>query len=411
MPRLLCLLSPGMAEAAPAPPQVSIRPLILVLGVCGFASTFTMRLVDPIVPTLAGEYGRSIPQIAMIATAFSFSYALGQPFLGPIADSAGKVRTIVVCLMLLGLFSVLSAFAPSFELLTLARSITGVVAGGIIPVAMAAIGDRAPVAGRQAALGHFMVLTLVGQMSGAACSGFVADYLGWRSVFFMAAMLALLAALLAQVALKPRPDAQRKPLSLKGALAGYGVVFSNPRSRLLYGLVVLEGSLVFGLPPYVAAILAQRSGVGASEAGLAIAGMGLGGLIYGLATAQLVGWLGQRRMMIAGGLCMAAAMLIFTLPLPWWTAIALFILQGFGFFLLHGTYQALATELSPSVRGSAMALFACSLFLGHAIGPLVVGFGLSVIGMPATLVCLAVGTALVGYVSGNVLKVEDQRPR
>ena len=129
-----------MAEAAPAPPQVSIRPLILVLGVCGFASTFTMRLVDPIVPTLAGEYGRSIPQIAMIATAFSFSYALGQPFLGPIADSAGKVRTIVVCLMLLGLFSVLSAFAPSIEWLTLARSITGVVAGGIIPVAMAAIG-------------------------------------------------------------------------------------------------------------------------------------------------------------------------------------------------------------------------------------------------------------------------------
>ncbi|MGL4974901.1 MAG: MFS transporter, partial [Bosea sp. (in: a-proteobacteria)] len=222
-----------MAEPQPEAPQGSIRPLIFVLGVCGFASTFTMRLVDPIVPTLAAEFSRTIPQIAMIATAFSFSYALGQPFLGPIADSAGKLRTIVACLTLLGLLSVLSSFASSFELLTLARSMTGVVAGGIIPVAMAAIGDRAPVAGRQAALGQFTVLMLAGQMAGAACSGIVADYLGWRAVFFMAAMLALLAALLAQVVLKPRPDAVRRPLSLKGALEGYGVVFSNPRSKLL----------------------------------------------------------------------------------------------------------------------------------------------------------------------------------
>ena len=143
-----------MSDAPSAPPpaapsQGSLNSLILVLGACGFASTFTMRLLDPLVPTLAAEFGRSIAQVAAIATAFSFAYAIGQPFLGPIADSLGKLRTIATCLGALALLSLAVTFAGSFEMLTVVRMVAGISAGGIIPVAMAAIGDRAPMAERQ----------------------------------------------------------------------------------------------------------------------------------------------------------------------------------------------------------------------------------------------------------------------
>ncbi|MFN3673234.1 MAG: MFS transporter, partial [Bosea sp. (in: a-proteobacteria)] len=172
------------APPDPARPDTSqLRLLILVLGACGFASTFTMRIVDPLVPTLAEAYGRTIVEVAAMATGFSFSYAIGQPFLGPIADSVGKLRTISVCLGLLALLSVLAAFSRSFEMLTLVRAATGIAAGGVIPIAMAAIGDRAPMAERQIMLGRFLVLMIVGQMAGAACSGLIAEYVGWRGVF------------------------------------------------------------------------------------------------------------------------------------------------------------------------------------------------------------------------------------
>lgn len=384
----------------------SLKRLIWVLGACGFASTFTMRLLDPLVPTLANEFGRTIPQVAMVATAFSISYAIGQPFLGPIADAVGKARTIFVSAAALAVMLVGSALITSFEALFAIRMLMGVFAGGIIPLAMAAIGDRAPMAERQVALGRFLTIMIVGQTAGAAASGIIADHFGWRAVMLTSAVLAGLAAVLVHVVLKPRPDAKREVLSISGALGRYRTVFRNPRTLVLYGLVITEGALIFGIMPYVAGILGDRWGVGPSEAGLAVGGAGLGGLVYGFTVRFLVAKLGPVRMVTAGGLLMAMAIAVFSIPfLPWWTAILCFIVQGFGFFLMHGTFQAQATELAPEARGSAVALFACALFCGHALGPVIVGALKLSFGVAPALLAMAVGIALLGLVAPRVLKM------
>ncbi|WP_066468861.1 MFS transporter [Bosea sp. WAO] len=400
-----------MAEAAqPRPAPGSLKALILVLGACGFASTFTMRILDPLVPTLANEFTRSIPQVAAIATAFSFAYAIGQPFLGPVADSFGKLRTISTCLLLLATLSAAAAFAWSFDTLTIMRTAAGIVAGGVIPAAMAAIGDRAPMAERQVQLGRFLVLMIVGQMAGAACSGLIATHIGWRGVFLVAGALAAIAGVLVMIVLKPRPDAQRPKLSFSGALARYATVFANPQTKVLYGLVIIEGALVFGMPPYVAAILHERAGVGPSQAGIVIAGTGLGGIVYGILTRVLVERLGPARMTTAGGALMALAYCLFALPmLPWWSAIAIFTLSGFGFFLMHGTFQALATELAPSARGSAVALFACALFCGHALGPLLMGTALHLFGTSGAILSFAVAVGLLGLLVPRALRLGGSR--
>jgi YNFM family putative membrane transporter len=400
-----------MPDTPAAPPKPrSLTSLILVLGACGFASTFTMRIVDPLVPTLAMEFTRTIPQVAAIATAFSFAYALGQPFLGPVADSVGKLRTISTCLGALAVLSLAAAFAGSFDMLTAARMVAGVAAGGVIPIAMAAIGDRAPMAERQIMLGRFLVLMIVGQMAGAACSGLIAEHLGWRGVFVMAGLIAGLAGLLVVLVLKPRPNTLRPPLSFKGALASYAAVFANPRSKLLYGLVIVEGSLIFGMPPYVAAILQERASVGPSQAGLVIAGTGLGGIVYGVLTRLLVERLGPARMAVVGGVLMGGAYVLFALPfLPWWSAIPIFVLNGFGFFLMHGTFQAQATELAPTARGSAVALFACALFCGHALGPLMMGAALHLLGTSGAILLFAAGITLLGLLVPRILPLAGSR--
>lgn len=397
---------PGQA-AAPGP--VSLRPLILVLGACGFASTFTMRIIDPLIPTLAGEFGRSVPQIVMMVTGFSLAYALGQPFLGPVADAVGKIRTILTCLLALALFSTVAALSQSYEIMAVVRGVTGIASGGIIPIAMAAIGDRAPMQERQVALGRFLVLMIIGQMSGSACSGLIATHLGWRAAFLAAAGVAALAALLVALVLKPRRNVTRQTLSIAGALANYRIVFANPRTKLLYGLVVVEGILLFGIPAYVAAILFERSGVGPAQAGLAIAGMGFGCLVYGLMTRILVERLGPTLMTRTGGVICAVGLALFAFDWPWWSAIPLFALQGFGFFLLHGTFQAQATELAPSARGSAMALFACCFFLGQATGPVAMGAVMHLLGAAPAILTFAVAIAVFGYLTPRILPVPRSR--
>ena len=381
----------------------SLGALIPVLGLCGFASTFTMRLIDPLVPTLAAEFGQSVHQIAFLVTAFSGCYALGQPFLGPIADSVGKLRSISTCLALLCVLSALAAFATEFWMLLVLRAAGGVMAGGVIPAAMAAIGDRAPMSERQIMLGRFLVIMIIGQMAGAAFSGIMADHIGWRAVMLTAAILAAGGALLVRIVLKPRANADRPPLSVAGVAASYRAVFANPRSKMLYLLVMLEGALIFGIHPFVAAILHERSGVGSSEAGLAIGAMGLGGLLYGVLTRILVQRVGPRQMMRLGGLAMAAGYIAFAATAPWWSAMAVFLAVGFGFFLLHGTFQAQATELAPTARGSAMALFACFFFMGHATGPLVMGALLHALGTHGALLTAGIGIGVLGLLSPKLL--------
>jgi predicted MFS family arabinose efflux permease len=137
-----------------------------------------------------------------------------------------------------------------------------------------------------------------------------------------------------------------------------------------------------------------------------VGGAGLGGLVYGFTVAALVRRLGARRMVTIGGLIMAAAIAVFSLPfLPWWTGILCFVVQGFGFFLMHGTYQAQATELAPGARGSAVALFACALFCGHALGPPIMGLLKTGLGASPALLIMAAGIGLLGLAAPKLLKI------
>jgi predicted MFS family arabinose efflux permease len=51
--------------------------------------------------------------------------------------------------------------------------------------------------------------------------------------------------------------------------------------------------------------------------------------------------------------------------------------------MLHNTLQTKATEMAPGARGTAVALFAFSLFVGQAVGTSVAGFAIRTVGYTA----------------------------
>jgi MFS family permease len=76
--------------------------------------------------------------------------------------------------------------------------------------------------------------------------------------------------------------------------------------------------------------------------------------------------------------------------------------------MLHNSMQTEATELAPSARGSAVALFACGFFVGQGLGPIVFAAVLHGLGPRAAL--FAVGAALVVLGRVIVARVIDRRP-
>ncbi|OYX70408.1 MAG: MFS transporter [Rhizobiales bacterium 32-66-11] len=362
----------------PPPSGSADMPFLLVLGLAGFASAFSMRAVDPMLNLLAADLAVTLQRAALLASAFSLPYAAMQLVFGPIGDAVGKVRLIRVTLSMLCLGLIGCALAPSHDALMAGRIFSGGWAGGVIPVALATVGDRVTMQQRPQALGRLLMAIVLGQLGGAMASGMISTLIGWRAVFWCTAAVAGTAAVGAMFFLTETAIPQRP--SLRGALARYRVVFGNPLSIRLFLVAAIEGALIFGVFPFVAAHMVGRALGDAVEAGFALGMFGLGGVIYTFLVAVLVRRLGLSGMAGLGatvaGVCLIAIALVPALGLM----LALFGVLGFGFYMIHNTLQIMATELVPAARGSAVALYATFFFSGQALGALLAAQLIGLIG-------------------------------
>lgn len=379
------------------------RELIVIALIVFVTSLFT-RSVDPVVPLIADGLTVQVGTAALLSTAFALPYALVQPPLGALADMMSKTRLMSICLVLLVVSAFVSATAPNFTVLFASRVLAGIASGGIFPTSLAAAGDRFPVAQRQVAISRLLAATMTGNLLGASVAGVVGDLAGWRAVFVVVGSLGLVVVTVALIGLRSTPKEAPKGFNLSTLGPNYRAIFGNPLAKICFGAVFLESLVVFGVFPHMAAILYAAGETRASIAGIVLAGFGIGSVAYSF----FVGWglrnLGERKLMIGGGLAMAAFCLILTLRLPWPFEFANFILLGFGFYWLHGCIQVYATELAPQARGSAMALHSASFFFGQAAGPVLYGIGFAKIGMTPVLIAGAVVIASVGYVCSRTLR-------
>jgi len=124
----------------------------------------------------------------------------------------------------------------------------------------------------------------------------------------------------------------------------------------------------------------------------------VGGIVYGLAVRRIVAALGVRRMCALGSAALAVAYASIVAWPTWWLWALVMAGCGLGYYMLHNCLQIEATELAPSARGSAVALFACGFFAGQALGPPLFGAMVQGIGFTVALPVLALGIALLGRV-------------
>ena len=158
-----------------------------------------------------------------------------------------------------------------------------------------------------------------------------------------------------------------------------------------------------GIFPYAAVLLLQGGEPRASIAGLVVAAFAVGGLIYSVSVPQLLRLLGQKRIMMAGGMFAAIGLFIVATSPPWPVQAFAFALMGLGFYMLHNTFQAQVTEVAPHARASAVALHAFSFFGGQALGVVVMGVGLRGIGLTAATGVAAAVILVVGLTASVVL--------
>ncbi|NQW84063.1 MAG: MFS transporter [Alcaligenaceae bacterium] len=357
-----------MTNQTHASTTASTWPVILLLALAAFASSSAFRICDPLLPVLALEFNVRTAQTSGAVTYFAIAYGVMQFFYGPVGDRYGKFRVLTLATFGCAVGSVLVASAPTLEQLEVGRFISGATAAGIIPLSMAWIGDHVPYEQRQATLARYLLGSISGLAIGQFLGGVFADTVGWRWAFVFLAVVYLVVGTLL---FSRRRRVFEVPTNREqGArlLTPLLEAVSTPWARLVLLIVCLEGLLVFGPLAFVPAFLHERQGLAVAWSG-GIGGLfAVGALIYVFYAGKFVRRFGEYRLAVFGGLTMALSFAVYFFSSTWYWGVLASVLSGLGYYLLHAVLQTHATQMAPTNRGTAVALFASFLFFGQAVG-------------------------------------------
>ena len=346
----------------------STWPVILLLALAAFASSSAFRICDPLLPVLALEFDVRTAQTSGAVTYFAIAYGVMQFFYGPVGDRYGKFRVLTLATFGCAVGSVLVASAPTLEQLEVGRFISGATAAGIIPLSMAWIGDHVPYEQRQATLARYLLGSISGLAIGQLLGGVFADTVGWRWAFVFLAVVYLVVGTLL---FSRRRRVFEVPTNREqGArlLTPLLEAVSTRWARLVLLIVCLEGLFVFGPLAFVPAFLHERHGLAVAWSG-GIGGLfAMGALIYVFYAGKFVRRFGEYRLAVFGGVTMALSFAVYFFSSTWYWGVMASVLSGLGYYLLHAVLQTHATQMAPTIRGTAVALFASFLFFGQAVG-------------------------------------------
>lgn len=387
------------ASSADRPISALAVPL---LSLAAFGSGVSLRVTDPMLPLLSGEFNVSLGDASLVVTVFSIAYGLSQLFFGPLGDRYGKYLVVACAALACAIGAVLCGFAQSFEYLLGARLLAGATAAAIIPLSMAWIGDVIPYQDRQPVLARFLIGQILGLSAGVLVGGFAADAANWRLPFFLVAVVFVVVGIALLMLNRRLPAHARKTHRAEGATVPrmareFRQIVIRPWARMVLLTVFLEGAFLYGAFAFIASHMHRVYGLSLASAGALVMLFGFGGFLFAMLSRLLVQRLGEAGLSLWGGIVLAASLLAIGLAPVWWWAIGGCFLAGLGFYMLHNTLQINATQMAPERRGAAVSAFASCFFLGQSVGVGIAGVLVERLGTGNVMVIGGVGVLAVAF--------------
>jgi DHA1 family bicyclomycin/chloramphenicol resistance-like MFS transporter len=196
--------------------------IAIILGLLSAIGPFAIDMYLPALPSIGKDLASDPATVQMSLLAFFVTMGLGQIVVGPISDIIGRKGPMYFGLGLFVLGSIGSALAPGIHWLIVFRLIQGFGAcpGMVVPRAVVRDLHTGTEAARLMSL--LMLVFSVSPILAPLTGSFVIQWFGWRAVFWVVTVAALLAAILLATSLKEtRPVEDRAGSSFKTALTGY----------------------------------------------------------------------------------------------------------------------------------------------------------------------------------------------
>src|ERR671921_1697381 len=176
----------------PAKTRDSARPAPGAIVLAMLPAVLDQTILATALRTIAADLG-NIGDVSWVVTAYVVAAAAATPLWGKLGDRHGRKRLLQIALTGFVASSALCAAAQDITQLILLRLVQGTAAGGLMALAMAAVGDLVSPRERGRYQGYiaatFAVATIVGPLLG----GVLVEHASWRWVFYVNLPLGLVA--------------------------------------------------------------------------------------------------------------------------------------------------------------------------------------------------------------------------
>lgn len=386
--------SPSKSRMAVQPSPKQAYMAFLILLIINILNYTDRSVLSAIQTTIQTEFGLTDTELGLLSSSFLFVYGITTLPLGIWADRGMRKNIVAICVTIWSCATAVSGLTRNFIQLFIARSILGIGEAGYAPASLSLIGDYFPKELRGRLLSIWSIGNLIGTALGLAIGGIIAQYFGWRWVFYIVGIPGLIAAFFIWRVVEPKrgasENADEVQNDIKAAHGSLGKDLFSVAQQLLriptYWVIVatftcsffIVGAAMAWVPTYLLRDFLLSKSQAAGLASGVLAGGSLVGTLGG-------GWLGDflQRRMPQGRMLVATMAFLLGAPLIWLALsihtlpyfVIVFLIAIICLSLCLGPIQAVMQDITaPDIRATAvgLALLAAHL-LGDASSPLIIG--------------------------------------
>ncbi len=180
-----------------SPPRAFLVLIALVLGAA--IANLNLAVANVALPTIGAAFDASQTQLNLTAVGYSLGLAASVLYLGALGDRYGRKMMLLLGSLASIPFSLLAAFAPTIEVLIVARMLGGIAGGMCFPTTLALIAALWGGAKRTRAIALWSAIGAAIAALGPLLSGWLLGAFDWGSVFLVTVPLALVAFIMALI--------------------------------------------------------------------------------------------------------------------------------------------------------------------------------------------------------------------
>lgn len=343
------------------------RSLLLTMAVIAGLTVANCYYNQPLLEMIRHDMGVSQHEANLITVVTQIGYALGLCFMIPMGDLYSRRRIIVINMSVAAVMAIFIAFSQRVWIVWGASLLLGacsVIPQFFIPIA----GQYSEKKNKGRNMGIVLSGLLTGILASRVVSGYVGEWLGWREMFIIAALI-MIVCLILTLKIMPQIDSNYVG-TYRGLMKSvFHIVANNARIRLYAIRAAFSFGSMMAIWSCLAFRLAQAPFFSGSEMVGTLGMCGIAGALAASGLGKLVNQWGIRKLSLYGA----------CLQLVAWTTAYLFgdtymglivaiILVDIGLQCLQLSNQSGCIQEMPEASNRANTIFMTTYFIGGSFG-------------------------------------------